>query len=186
MNQVKVSQCRCINDGGWKERIFNFSFRCNQHRGKTLPKLHDWLTKMTSLMCDVHFWSLRDDHIFVRDTDFSSFKYYDKGQVKAQGERPYAFDKMTYANGRGLAWFIEQQPTTSGSGTSRRTSPNYKRLKTGLKELEELLAATDLAVVYTAWRSSSKFQLMFSNGCIVNIFLDKTANLEKITFDKAC
>ena len=53
-----------------------------------------------------------------------------------------------------------------------------------MKELEDCLAAPDLNVVFWAWRSSTKFQLMFSNGCIANIYLDKTANIEKISFDK--
>ena len=65
---------------------------------------------MASLICEVHLWCVREDAVFVRDTDFSSFKYYDKSQQKGQSEqrRPYAFDKMTYANGRGLTWFVEQ------------------------------------------------------------------------------
>ena len=71
------------------------------------------------------------------------------------------------------------------SGQSKsRSSPNYKRLKGNLKELEEYLAAPELSVVFSAWRTSSKFQMVFSNGCIVSISLDKMANLEKITFDK--
>ena len=47
---------------------------------------------MTSLLCDISIWSLRDDErgLLVRDTDFSCFKYYDKNQQKSQAERPYA------------------------------------------------------------------------------------------------
>ncbi len=44
---------------------------------------------MANLICDLHFWSLRDD-LAVRDTDFSSFKYYDKTQQKTILEKPYA------------------------------------------------------------------------------------------------
>ena len=47
---------------------------------------------MTSLLCDISIWSLREDDrgLLVRDTDFSCFKYYDKSQQKSQAERPYA------------------------------------------------------------------------------------------------
>ena len=47
---------------------------------------------MTSLLCDISIWSLREDDrgLLVRDTDFSCFKYYDKNQHKTQAERPYA------------------------------------------------------------------------------------------------
>ena len=47
---------------------------------------------MTSLLCDISIWSLREDDrgLLVRDTDFSCFKYYDKNQQKNQAERPYA------------------------------------------------------------------------------------------------
>ena len=47
---------------------------------------------MTSLLCDISIWSLREDDrgLLVRDTDFSCFKYYDKSQQKSQTERPYA------------------------------------------------------------------------------------------------
>ena len=47
---------------------------------------------MTSLLCDISIWSLREDDrgLLVRDTDFSCFKYYDKNQQKGQAERPYA------------------------------------------------------------------------------------------------
>ena len=47
---------------------------------------------MTSLLCDISIWSLREDDrgLLVRDTDFSCFKYYDKNQQKSQAERPYA------------------------------------------------------------------------------------------------
>ena len=47
---------------------------------------------MTSLLCDISIWSLREDDrgLLVRDTDFSCFKYYDKNQLKTQAERPYA------------------------------------------------------------------------------------------------
>ena len=132
---------------------------------------------MATLLCDVHIWSIREDQVLVRDTDFSCFKYYDKGQQKSQSERPYAFDKMTYANGRGLTWFVEQGP-------QKRPNPNGKRLRSNLKELEEILAAPDLSVVLSQWRSSTRLQLMFSNGCIANLFLDKLANVERIVFDK--
>ena len=35
---------------------------------------------MASLICEVHLWCVREDAVFVRDTDFSSFKYCDKSQ----------------------------------------------------------------------------------------------------------
>ena len=66
-----------------------------------------------------------------------------------------------------------------------------KRLRNNLRELEELLMTTNatntdgnLSVVWSAWRSSILLQLMFSNGLIANLMLDKLGNLEKITFDK--
>jgi hypothetical protein len=44
---------------------------------------------MANLICDLHFWSLRED-LAVRDTDFSSFKYYDKSHQKTILDKPYA------------------------------------------------------------------------------------------------
>ena len=52
---------------------------------------------MANLICDLHFWSLRDD-LAVRDTDFSSFKYFDKTQQKTILEKPYAQVKRICKN----------------------------------------------------------------------------------------
>ena len=66
-----------------------------------------------------------------------------------------------------------------------------KRLRNNLRELEDLLMTTtststdgNLSVVWSTWRSSIFLQMMFSNGLIVNLMLDKLGNLEKVTFDK--
>ena len=44
---------------------------------------------MANLICDLHFWSLKED-LAVRDTDFSCFKYHDKSQQRAILDKPYA------------------------------------------------------------------------------------------------
>ena len=54
---------------------------------------------MVSLLCDLHFWSIRDD-ILTKDTDQSSFKYYEKSQHKSMLERPYGQDKLTFSQGK--------------------------------------------------------------------------------------
>ena len=66
-----------------------------------------------------------------------------------------------------------------------------KRLRNNLRELEDLLVTTtststdgNLSVVWSTWRSSIVLQIMFSNGLIANLMLDKLGNLEKVTFDK--
>jgi hypothetical protein len=43
---------------------------------------------MASLLCDLHFWTSRED-IQPRDTDQSTFKYYDKTQHKSTLERTF-------------------------------------------------------------------------------------------------
>ena len=43
---------------------------------------------MASLLCDLHFWSAKEE-ITPKDTDQSTFKYYDKTQHKSMLERPY-------------------------------------------------------------------------------------------------
>jgi hypothetical protein len=42
----------------------------------------------------------------------------------------------------------------------------------------------NLSVIWSAWRSSILLQIMFSNGLIANLILDKLGNIEKVTFDK--
>ena len=73
----------------------------------------------------------------------------------------------------------------------QKNESKTKRLRNNLRELEELLMATSttstdghLSVVWSAWRSSILLQVMFSNGLIANIILDKLGNIEKVTFDK--
>ena len=78
-----------------------------------------------SLQCDVHLLTARED-LQVRDTDFSCFKYHDKAVLKSQAERPYAIDKTSFAVGRGQKWYLENK--------------RPERLRTNLKELEELLS----------------------------------------------
>lgn len=39
-------------------------------------------------MCDLHFWTLKED-VLPKDTDQSTFKYYDKSQHKNVMERYY-------------------------------------------------------------------------------------------------
>ena len=42
----------------------------------------------------------------------------------------------------------------------------------------------NLSVIWSAWRSSILLQIMFSNGLIASLILDKLGNLERIVFDK--
>ena len=73
----------------------------------------------------------------------------------------------------------------------QKNESKTKRLRNNLREFEDLLMATsststdgNLSVVWSAWRSSILLQIMFSNGLIANLLLDKLGNLEKVTFDK--
>ena len=95
---------------------------------------------MASLLCDVHFWTTRED-VVPKDTDQSTFKYYDKSQHKSVLDRPYGQDKLTFSQGRGQMSLIES-----------------KRLKSSLKELDETLG--EYSVIFAAWRSSSFYQVI--------------------------
>ena len=95
---------------------------------------------MASLLCDVHFWTIRED-VVPKDTDQSTFKYYDKNQHKSMLERPYGQDKLTFSQGRGQMSLIES-----------------KRLKSSLKEFDEILA--EHSVIFSAWRTPSFYQVI--------------------------
>ena len=71
---------------------------------------------------------------------------------------------------------------TFGQGRGQITLIDSKRLKSGLKELEELLV--EQSVIFSSWRTSSLFQLVLSSGLIVNVHLNKMGDLSKITYDK--
>ena len=71
---------------------------------------------------------------------------------------------------------------TFGQGRGQITLIDSKRLKSALKELEELLV--EQSVIFSSWRSSSLFQLVLSSGLIVNVHLNKMGDLSKITYDK--
>ena len=122
---------------------------------------------MVSLQCDVHLLTARDD-LQVRDTDFSCFKYHDKAVLKSQAERPYAIDKTSFAVGRGQKWYLENK--------------RPERLRTNLKELEELLS--EQGVIFCKWRGAQLFQLVLTTGIIINIRLNKLGDLSRISFDK--
>ena len=122
---------------------------------------------MVSLQCDVHLLTARED-LQVRDTDFSCFKYHDKAVLKSQAERPYALDKTSFAVGRGQKWYLENK--------------RPERLRTNLKELEELLG--EQGVIFCQWRGAQLFQLVLNTGLIVNIHLNKLGDLSRISFDK--
>ena len=95
---------------------------------------------MASLLCDVHFWTIRED-VVPKDTDQSTFKYYDKNQHKSMLERPYGQDKLTFSQGRGQMSLIES-----------------KRLKSSLKEFDEIMA--EHSVIFSAWRTPSFYQVI--------------------------
>ena len=119
------------------------------------------------LLCDVHIHST-SDNVSIRDTDFSSWQYYDKNTSKEQVERVYCGDKASYTLGRGQRWFVD----------NRRPH----RLKHALKELDELIL--DNAIIFTKWRSTTFLQLILQNSVLVNIVLNKLGDISKVTFDK--
>ena len=126
---------------------------------------------MVTLQCDVHLLTLRPDTgvgTQVRDTDFSAYKYFDKTEAKSQVERPYALDKTSFAVGRGQKWYLENK--------------RPERLRTSLKELEELLS--EHSVIFCKWRGTHVFQMVLQTGLIVNIALNKLGDLCKISYDK--
>lgn len=49
-------------------------------------------------------------------------------------------------------------------------------------ELNKIFNAQNVA--FSAWRNSSLYQIMFAGGTIVNVWLNKVGDLERITFDK--
>lgn len=94
---------------------------------------------MASLLCDVHFWTT-SEAVVTKDTDHSTFKYHDKAQHKGCLERPYGQDKISFSKGRGQMTLIEG-----------------KRLKSGLKELEELML--EQPIIFSSWRTSTYIQV---------------------------
>ena len=119
---------------------------------------------MASLLCDVHFWTANET-VGPKDTDHGTFKYYDKSQHKGCLERPYGQDKLTFSRSRGQVTLLEG-----------------KRLKSAMKELEELML--EQSIVFSSWRSSTFIQMMFASGLIANIYLSKLGDITKVTFDK--
>lgn len=119
---------------------------------------------MASLLCDLHFWTLRED-VQPKDTDHSTFKYYDKSQHKTILERAYGQDKLSFAQGRSQMTLVES-----------------KRLKSSIREMEEILA--EQSVIFSTWRTSSFYQLVMASGLIINVHLNQMGDLYKITFDK--
>ena len=66
-----------------------------------------------------------------------------------------------------------------------------KRLRNNLRELEDLLMTSsatsadgNLSVIWSAWRTSSLLQIVFSNGLIASLQLDKLGNIDRVSFDK--
>ena len=64
-------------------------------------------------------------------------------------------------------------------------------MRNNLRELEDLLLASsttsadgNLSVIWSDWRTSSLLQIVFSNGLIASLQLDKLGNIEKVSFDK--
>ena len=119
---------------------------------------------MASLLCDVHFWTANET-VAPKDTDHGTFKYYDKSQHKGCLERPYGQDKLTFSRSRGQVTLLEG-----------------KRLKSAMKELEELML--EQSIIFSSWRSSTFIQMMFTSGLIANIYLSKLGDIAKVTFDK--
>ena len=122
---------------------------------------------MSSLQCDVHIHST-SENVFIRDTDFSGWQYFDKTASKDQEERVYAGDKSTFGQARGQIWFL------------RNSRPS--RLKSMLKELDELIL--EYSVIFTKWRSSTLFQLVLQNLVIVSVELNQLGDIFKVSFDK--
>ena len=104
---------------------------------------------MASLLCDVHFWTTRED-VVPKDTDQSTFKYYDKSQHKSMLDRTYGQDKLTFSQGRGNIGLIES-----------------KRLKSSLKELDEVLA--EYSVLFAAWRTPSFYQVLVPFSLVTHL-----------------
>ena len=42
----------------------------------------------------------------------------------------------------------------------------------------------NLSVIWSAWRTSSLLQIVFSNGLIASLQLDKLGNIDRVSFDK--
>ena len=62
---------------------------------KSQTKSKTKIMAATSLLCDVHFWTIRDE-VQPKDTDHSTFKYMDKTQHKSTLDRPYGQVKKKF------------------------------------------------------------------------------------------
>ncbi|XP_063240270.1 WD repeat-containing and planar cell polarity effector protein fritz [Bacillus rossius redtenbacheri] len=120
---------------------------------------------MITLLSQAQFWTLKDE-VVIKDSDFGAFRYHEK---KDACDSPYSESKKTYAEKRGLSWFL----------------PNKRpdKLRDAVKELEEQLSQHK--VVFCQWRDSCILQIILSSGLLVNICVDVfTGDLARVSFDK--
>ena len=78
-------------------------------------------------------------------------------------------DKLSYASSRGQSPFLDNKKRPG-------------KLRSHLKDFEVILS--EQSVAFSTWRNSKLFQLMFSSGLLVSIFLNKLGDIERLVFDK--
>lgn len=119
---------------------------------------------MTAFLSEIHFWTTQED-ILVKDTDYGSFKYYQKKESHVSTN---TLAKKSFCVNSGIIYI-----------------PANKRpdkLRDRLKELEEHLLLNK--IVYYSW-DDNRLKILLSTGLIVNLTINyKTGDLTNIVFDK--
>ncbi|XP_044750033.1 WD repeat-containing and planar cell polarity effector protein fritz [Coccinella septempunctata] len=116
---------------------------------------------MSSLLSDIHFWTLQED-VITTNSYYGSFKYHPKK------EHTEVSSKKIYCNRREILW----------SPVNKRQN----RLKDRLKELEDSLVQNK--IICYLWKDNT-LQLLLSTGLIVFITIkESTGDILNITFDK--
>ncbi|CAG9861084.1 unnamed protein product [Phyllotreta striolata] len=119
---------------------------------------------MVTLLSEIHFWTTQDD-VLVKNTDYGSFKYYNK---KEGNDLLSSHSKKDYCDKRGLLWYL----------------PNKRphKLKEKLKELEDHLIHSKIVSFNF---EDTNLILLLSTGLLVTLTISAaTGDLTNIVFDK--
>ncbi|CAG9764110.1 unnamed protein product [Ceutorhynchus assimilis] len=119
---------------------------------------------MATFLSEIHFWTTQED-IVVKDTDYGSYKYYQKKDITNLSQHAQA--KKLYCDQSSIVYI-----------------PNNKRpekLRDKLKELEDHLIHNK--VIFYCWNDNNTLSILLSTGLIV-IITQQNGDLMNISFDK--
>lgn len=121
---------------------------------------------MVSLLCELQFWTMKDD-VEVKGSDLGCFKLYDKGDVDA--EELYIDAKEAYAKAKGIMW-----------------TPSNKRpekLRECIWEFEDIMNAQKC--ISARWITSGLLQFFFQSGVCIFVQVDPdSCKLRRVSVDR--